>query len=219
MPLTEEVQILRYRVYRTLGQFFFAGPTAETISWLQELVESLDVEEGDDEELRQGLSLLQKVLKTAGSETMKSWQLAFTSLFLGPGPSPAHLYESVYRSPTHLVMGDTTYEVREFYLEHGVEMKQLNSLPDDHLGAELEFMAYLIGQVLSAGRTKDAEKINALEAAQARFLAEHLLLWVPGLVEEVMKATADDLIRGVTLFLDGFLRTEERTLSVIPQPS
>lgn len=219
MPFTQEMQLLRYQVYRILGRFFFDGPTAETISLLKELVESVDLEENEDEELGQGLHLLQKILQTADPQTMKSWQLAFTSLFIGPGPSPLHLYESVYRSPTHLVMGDTTYQVREFYLEHGVEMKQLNSLPDDHLGAELEFMAYLIGQVLSAGGTKDAEKIKALEKTQARFLSDHILPWVPNLAKEVTKAAADELMRGVALFLNGFLRSEEKAMSVIPKTS
>ncbi|MCL4425769.1 MAG: molecular chaperone TorD family protein [Firmicutes bacterium] len=218
MPFSQEMQLLRYQVYRILGRFFFNGPTAETISLLKELVESVDLEENEGE-LRAGLHLLQKVLQTADPQTMKSWQLAFTSLFLGPGPAPLHLYESVYRSPTHLVMGDTTYQVREFYLEHGVEIKQLNSLPDDHLGAELEFMAYLIGEVLSTGGTKDAEKIKALEKAQARFLSEHLLAWVPNLAKEITKTAADELMRGVALFLDGFLRSAEKAMSVIPKTS
>lgn len=85
-------------------------------------------------------------------------------------------YESVWRDEDHLVMQGPTFEVRQFYREHGVVVADRHTMPDDHLSHELEFVARLLDE----GKPEVA----------ARFMDSHLMRWLPDFATRVAARAA-----------------------------
>ncbi len=66
-------------------------------------------------------------------------------LFYMVGQSRTSPYESVYRTDDATLYGPTTFQVREAYAAHGLAFGRSANEPDDHLGLELSFLAFLLG--------------------------------------------------------------------------
>lgn len=73
--------------------------------------------------------------------------------------------ESPWVDEDGLVMQEPMFAVRAWYARYGLEVSDWRMRTDDHLAHELDFVAALLGR-------------GELVAA-ARFLDEHLLVWVP----------------------------------------
>lgn len=125
----------------------------------------------------------------------------YMELFVIPNPRYVAPYESVFRdrwllpaalkpgsNPAEtgltikgLLMGESTLQVRQCYLEAGL-------LPDedlpDHIGNELRFMAYLWAK--EAGSLPDEAQVWA--ELRAKFRQEHLLKWIGQLHEHVVES-------------------------------
>ena len=115
-------------------------------------------------------------------------------LFVVPNPRYVAPYESVYRDcwvlPPgpgkesaeqvigRLLMGESTLQVRQAYLQAGVLPEE--DLPD-HIGNEFRFMAYLWTREAEAS---DGEA-QAWAERRAEFRREHLLKWIGQLRERV----------------------------------
>ncbi|MBG3876567.1 hypothetical protein FVW20_05890, partial [Desulfovibrio oxamicus] len=62
----------------------------------------------------------------------------FNRLFVGPGPVAAPPYASVYLETERRLMGEATLFAREAYAALGLASPWQGSLPDDHIGLELD---------------------------------------------------------------------------------
>lgn len=71
---------------------------------------------------------------------MEELQVEYTRLFIGPRNPSVLLYASCHLLPKRNVMSEETLAVREACAKSGHVVERLNSLPDDHLGIELEFL-------------------------------------------------------------------------------
>lgn len=102
-------------------------------------------------------------------------------LFYMVGQSRASPYESVYRTDDATLYGPTTFQVREAYAAHGLAFGRSANEPDDHLGLELSFLAYLLGLAAEgAGESParaDAACDSAALADAAAFLSNHVLVF------------------------------------------
>lgn len=124
-------------------------------------------------------------------------------------------YESVYTSPEGILMQDSRDDAVRVYRRWGLAIPRDLNVPEDHLAFELEFMARMSGRIADAleaeagaGGMDDADGAagetgaaasraaasdrlaidagaDALMEAQAAFIDEHLLNWVPRLLERV----------------------------------
>jgi TorA maturation chaperone TorD len=106
----------------------------------------------------------------------------YTRLFIGPYKLPCPPWESVYTSPTRLLMQDAAAEVLNIYREAGFAISTPDVLPD-HIGAELNFLAVLL-QKAPSGVEERNQNISLVE----KFLTEHLLKWVPKFTEDMEEA-------------------------------
>lgn len=104
------------------------------------------------EEIHEGGKILQNVFEQLTEEQIKREYEEFQRLFVGPGPLVAPPWESFYRSREHLLFEEWTYQVREQYHQFGLQFKNENNEPDDHLLLELEFMLSLIDLSLQEAR-------------------------------------------------------------------
>lgn len=147
--------------------------------------------DSDDPRLRPALAGLRQALGGLGGlgdgeGLVAGLNAEYTRLFEGPGRWQVPPYGSAWASDGRL-MGPETLAVRSAYLDWQVVPTEMGRLPDDHISLELAFLAFLGEQ---AGTDDAAERARALRA-QAAFLREHLLSWLPRFAEEVARSAPD----------------------------
>jgi DMSO reductase family type II enzyme chaperone len=108
-------------------------------------------------------------------QALRTLEIEYNRLFVGPGRPQVPPYESVYRDARGLVMGPAAREVERRYSEAGLALEPgYHDLPD-HVATELGFMAYLAMQEAEA---RDEERRTWLER-ERWFLQDHLSVWLP----------------------------------------
>jgi TorA maturation chaperone TorD len=103
----------------------------------------------------------------------------YTYLFYLVSISHTSPYESVYRTETREMFGPTTLKVREQYREQGFTVSAEGSLPDDHIGLELDFLGRLFARLAQEMKADDHAAADKTTETIRRFLSEHLLVFAP----------------------------------------
>jgi TorA maturation chaperone TorD len=202
MEPDEFQQLMRARqnVYDLLRCFFLQEPSEDFFKALKE-EDFLKNLQGYHPDLDQGVELLSAVISSPTMNLiLPDLVLEFTRLFIGPFPIP--LYESVHRSESGLVMQPETVAVRRKYMEAGLVVNPEQSFPDDHIGAELEFVFYLCQK---AARAEEAEAREALLKMQQNFFREHLVVWVSPLCDRLFQEAQFPYFKGVAKITKGFV--------------
>lgn len=183
-----------------LRQIFLRGPRREVLEVLAGGLGAAGPEGEEWDALQQISRAAAGVLQAppGGEEELMA---EFTRLFIGPAEPPALPYASFYLSPSHTLMTSETLDVRARYLEAGVVVEQLNRIPDDHVGIELEFLYVLTSRALKSFLAGEVEAADAALAARSSFLEQHFARWAPELAERVRKATAEPLLQGAAHLL------------------
>jgi TorA maturation chaperone TorD len=196
----QQLMKARQNVYDLLRCFFLQEPSEDFFKVLKEEDFLKDLR-GYHPELDEGVDLLSAVisLPTANSP-LSDLRLEFTRLFIGPSPVP--LYESVYRSQSGLLMQEETLAVRKKYMEAGLVVNPEGSLPDDHIGTELEFIFYLCQK---AAQAEEGEAREVLLRIQQDFFREHLMLWVSSLGDRLFQEAQSPYFKGVARTTKGFV--------------
>ncbi|MHB1124260.1 MAG: TorD/DmsD family molecular chaperone [Ramlibacter sp.] len=128
-------------------------------------------------------------------------QVEYTRLFIGPQEPPVLLYASCHLLPTRSVMSEETLAVRDAYGKSGLVVERLNSLPDDHLGVELEFLFAL---TRAAADSDDATEAMRLVAGRSEFIRRHLAPWAGQVADEISKESQDPFFRALASLLRSF---------------
>jgi TorA maturation chaperone TorD len=195
-----QVMNARQNVYDLLRCFFLQEPTEIFLQALREenLLGNLA---GYHPDLDEGVRLLSGVVTSPGMPLrVPGLLLEFTRLFVGPSPIP--LYESLYRSEKPLFMQEETLAVRKKYLEAGLVVHPDRSFPEDHIGAELEFIFFLCRKTAEA---EDPEQQETLLRIQQRFFQDHLIHWVTPLCDRLLAETQSPYFQGVARMTRGFI--------------
>ena len=130
-------------------------------------------------------------------------QVEYTRLFIGPQEPPVLLYGSCHLLPTPSVMSEETLAVRDAYSKSGLVVERLNSLPDDHLGVELEFLFAL---TRAAADADDEMETMRLLAERSQFIQRHLAAWGSKVADQISKETQDPFFRALgSLFRSVFI--------------
>lgn len=133
----------------------------------------------------------------------------YNRLFVGPGKLLAPPYESAYRNAQGLVMQEETLLVRQFYLQAGIEVSNKNTIPDDHLGLEFEFICYLLAREGERLQADDSSTANYYAALYQEFCQQHILSWVYRHCDDILTQAKTWLCRDTAVALVRFLQTEE----------
>ena len=196
----QQLMKARQNVYDLLRCFFLQEP-AETFLMALKNENILNNLVGYNKELDEGVELLSLIIFSPEiSDVVPGLLLEFTRLFVGPVPVP--LYESVYRSETELLMQEETLAVRRKYLEAGLVVNPGKPFPDDHIGAELEFVFYLCQK---ASQAENASMQDSFMKMQYRFFQEHLIAWVSPLCDRLYEETESPYFRGIAKITKGFV--------------
>lgn len=194
--------------------------------WLQSLIEQ-DIFselplEGKCPELEAGLPHLQSWSQAnrtgISDEAFTHLQADYTRLFVGIGKTLAPCWESVYFNRDRMVFQERTLQVRQWYRSFGLEPEKLYKEPDDHIGLELSFLAYLAKLGLQALDENDETQFEKLLHAQFQFISEHPLKWVRDWCKLVVEYAETDFYRGLALLTHGALLVMAEQLQTgIPQ--
>lgn len=109
----------------------------------------------------------------------------YSSLFLAP-PAPAHINTGVYLDGT--IGGGSVAEMEQAYRACGVERAEDFRDLSDHLGVQLEFVAYLYARE-AAGEATGQE--TGLPLKGGHFLHAFVDRWLPGFMADLEKAAAE----------------------------
>lgn len=156
-----------------------------------------------------GLEAAYNRLAAAPVADWQNVEFAFNRLFVGPRALLAPPFASVYLEPEPQLMGRSTLNVRYLYQMMGLTSPWQNSLPDDHLGLELDAY-YQLQTVLS--QVDSAE----LKALREYFLLGHLNRWLPQFINRVK--TTPDIPAPIILVveqLNAWLQAEVLSLKVV----
>jgi TorA maturation chaperone TorD len=111
-------------------------------------------------------------------------------------------------------------DIAGFYSAFGLEPSTFHPERHDHLALELEFMAFLLGLERAAAESDSADRVERsaiCRDARRKFLAEHLIWWVPTFARLLSRQDPGGLYDAVSQFLAA-LMTAERALAGIPAP-
>jgi len=101
-------------------------------------------------------------------------------------------FEGIFRGTENLLGGPVTEQVLHSYARSGFQ-PELSSQSGDHLGLELAFLAFLAGAEADAWEDDRPHVARTIQERQRLFLDEHLLPWLPALVQAVGQQLASPL--------------------------
>lgn len=108
-------------------------------------------------------------------------------------------YESVHRDRDGLLFDKQTLEVRKIYRSAGLQVTDLNRVPDDHVGTEMDFLAQCFVRALDAIDQEDDQTATAYLQLAGSFLEDHVNQWAPAILEKAAAAADTHFMRGVCL--------------------
>lgn len=136
----------------------------------------------------------------------------FNRLFVGPGPVAAPPYASVYLETERRLMGEATLFAREAYAVLGLASPWQGSLPDDHIGLELDAALAVFAalrQVAPGPADSPVPVTSAPSGPCARgpapedlapwwdaFVVGHMAAWVPSFLDALRRAGATSAVMG-----------------------
>jgi TorA maturation chaperone TorD len=134
-------------------------------------------------------------------EYTKKLKLDYNYLFFGPEHIVVPLWESIYRTKEKLLFGEPDLTVRRYYQRFGLYVDDRE--PADHFSLELSFMARLCAMSII-----ESKRVFAVLETQKNFLEEHLLKWVPVLVNEVLSNAKTTFWSGLTVLVYRWLEND-----------
>ena len=116
--------------------------------------------------------------------------------------------ESVWLDEDGLAMQAPMFDLRAWYAGHGLAVADWRQRSDDHLVYQLLFLAHLLApEVIDAAQPGEEADTgsDANLAEAARFLDEHLLLWIDRFAERVASRCQTRLYAGLALLTAAYL--------------
>jgi len=170
-----------------LSRFYLERPEKALLGELQAAFAAAAAWEPDGGDASDDVEVLVACLKEDLDGLSHRLLPEYTRLFRGiqEGLGPPPPFESVYRGEAP--GGDLTLEVLAQYEAAGFGPVEPNVGPQDHLGAELRFLALLAFREAEAWNSGDETQALERVAHQGRFLDRHLLVWLPAYTERVAR--------------------------------
>ena len=199
-------------LYNLLRQIFLKEPSKYLIHDMNKIEltsgnqENSETKGPGEDMAGYGLRFMVEAIRK-NENTLNKWTedlaIEYARLFIGPQNPPAVPYASFYLSESHSLMTDETIDVRKQYLEAGMAVKELYSIPDDHIGIELEFIYYLTQKTIELFEQEQRDEAARLFEIRGNFLSNHMAQWVPLFVERILNSTGEDFYKGAAYMLRG----------------
>ncbi|HLA28218.1 MAG TPA: molecular chaperone TorD family protein [Syntrophales bacterium] len=203
----------RGSMYRMLARLYRTEVDANLLTQMTKM--ELPVESGVPE-LDAGHRELQIFLEHQTEHALIDLAVDYARIFLGirRGHS-AFPYESVYTSPTKLMMQEARDEVVRIYREEEIDRADGVTEPEDHIAFELEYMALLCQKAIDALDRNDWCLVQDYLKKQGEFLEWHLANWVPDFCIDLLAAAELDFYKSAAHLTRGFLELEQETIPAL----
>lgn len=179
---------IRKDLYLFLGKGFYLEPN---IKYLEETKKRLPIlkaiyEMTGVETLNNGYASMVSSFTSEGAKLddglINLLACEFASLFLGVqgaiGEPSVATSESVYLSPRKIAMQEQRDAVCAFYAKYNMGASLDFSEPEDHVSAEMGFLATMSQAAYDACIEDNEEEVKKLLAAQKKFIDEHLFRFI-----------------------------------------
>ncbi len=204
MAADGDLLAFRRGYYHVLAGLFVREPSVEFLASLRTgLARRVEAANALHPSLGEGWVVLSGWLDGDLEMLREAAEDEFTRLFIGPYTTELHPYESYYL--TGKTFDRPLAAVRAFLREAGLEKDSAYAEPEDSLAFELEVMWRLVNRQAEATSSEAADRSATLQAA---FLRQHLLVWAPAFVRDLVDTTTARFYRGAGLVLGGFLALE-----------
>ncbi len=213
--MSENILLMENRayMYRLLGRIYKEEIDA---TFYEQLSQMRFFTECEDQELAEGYKLFEAFFQKQHLDPLTDLAVDYARVFLGAGTlentEAAYPYESVYTSTEHLVMQEARDKVLAMYRHFGLDRDENLNMPEDQLGLELEFMAYLCNECKQALHEEDYSKAAKFIDTQTTFLKEHLLNWVPSFCNDVARCASSDFYLAIAKMTNGYLTLDQEIL-------
>jgi len=213
-----EIESARGQVYAFFAALFLNQPSPESLGEIlsDQVVSAL---EGLFPQQRATTAKLRKAVADYGRGACQAedFVLDYDGMLRVPGDAYIHPFESVYRdkNPSSgdakgaMVFGSLTREVAKVYLSEGLGLKDGFVEPPDHLGVELEFMAFLCRKTAEALKKADQRGVATFRSKQQDFLNDHLLPWSGDCLAKMEENASTPIYRCFASLLRSFLENEK----------
>ncbi|HIH45038.1 MAG TPA: molecular chaperone TorD family protein [Candidatus Methanoperedenaceae archaeon] len=147
------------------------------------------------------------------SRRLQDFMTEHSQLFVVPGRLYIPPYESVYTGDTPgQLWGEPTLCVLKEYMREGLKPARAEE-PPDHIVCEMDFMRHLCEKESLAWEGGDCERARAVLEAEARFLKEHLLQWIPAFAAKVRASGTG--YAGLADMTERYVMLESRDIDII----
>ncbi|MBI2390960.1 MAG: molecular chaperone TorD family protein [Deltaproteobacteria bacterium] len=197
-------ELTRAALYQLFGGLLLECASEQALRDIhdQELLPTLAAT-APDPGLSEALLRMHRAL--ASDASIEQLRAEHAQLFLGATRSKSPPWESVYLSDEKLVWQGPAYAVLNSYVRAGFGYDGMTSVPPDHVGRELMFVATL---AVESANAEDEDRGAELAAARRAFLEEHVLRWVPQFASDVRKNASTEFFQALADGLAITLRTE-----------
>lgn len=179
--------------FATLGRLHLQSPDQETLDQLEELLDEWPLDATGDTAF--GLDEIRKSFTQ--KESVADIRRDHNELYGVTAGAKVPPYESVHRNQDRLIFDKETLEVRAEYRKLGLQAPKLHQEPDDHIGLEFNFIAQSCLRSLDAldqDSTTDASRYYGIGVV---FMTQHIMEWVPEMLEAAAEAAETHFYRGV----------------------
>lgn len=196
--LDRELAAEHSRVCWFLSNFYLCCPDQTFLTELQQqlAMQQQQITQQPDSTLA---GLWQVLQPGIDDELTQQLAVEYTRLFAGLHrddalPPP---FESLYRNDT--LMGEINLTVMDSYRQAGYGIIEADAGPQDHIAAELRFVAMLFYKKLEALNQNDSEAVSAIQQHLHHFLKKHLLQWAPQYCQRVRKESTEKFYQCVAM--------------------
>lgn len=203
-----EINACRERMYLFLMNFF----KSEVDENLFLQMKNASYPEEGNSGITEGYRMIKNYLNLPQTDPLTELAVDYAKVFLGAGivdsKKVAYPYESVYTSQERLIMQDARDEMFRILRENKLVLEHGYNIPEDHIFIQLEFMAYICGEIIKAFEKGDAETACRLMNGQKRFIEEHLLNWVPEFCSDIKKFALTDFYKGLAVITEEYTKMD-----------
>jgi len=201
----KEIIAKREGMYTFLAHLYKTEVDEKVLAYLR----AYDFPREGEPEMLAGYQLMQNYIAAPNEDPITDLAVDYAKVFLGAGLVDINLaaypYESVYTSENKEVMQDARDEMLARLRAHRLEIKHVYNELEDHLFIQLEFMAFMCRQVLTAIEKGDLTAALDCLSEQQAFVENHLLNWVPRFCQDVERHALTDFYRGLAKVTSQYL--------------
>lgn len=214
---------LRANIYKLLSFPYYKEPDTQYILDVKNMLNIFEniASINSNPEMAEGVEFLKKYFKKNDDEArVDELACAYARLFLvasmQSGIKGVSANESVYTSSAKLVMQEARDEVMEIYFSQNLaNNREAFHEMEDHISAELYFMAQMAMKTVSAIDDDDDELIAGHIKTQRDFLDKHLAIWVDRLADDIVEITPSEFYKGVAKLTQGFVHIDSKILEAL----